>query len=705
MREKEARNKRKKIFALALFLVLISGLGCPLFSQEQGLVAWWKFDLVDKLKANKVLDTIGEIEDVIEGNFKSTRGVVGSALKLDGYTTCILREAKNVPPLEDEFTFEAWFALGAYPWNWCPILSQHESKKAGFYFAVGPRGQLSLQVALNGKWQECTSPDFIIPLRKWVKVTGVYDSSEGLIIYLNDRQVGNLKVKGKISLASNVELRIGMNHEKLKPAYIHREHGTLPGWFSLDGIIDEVKIFNRALTPRQIKANYSENKPKVLPDLPPRIMPSGPPGPGRFGAYYCQLKYYDEWDALWPVGPDPDVVVRFDNSAARVVFWRGTRYSPVWVTGNGLWMADQSVEAWGVGEEDKEGCFEHMQDRHCRYSHVRIIENTPARVVIHWRYAPVSSHNHLWKEDEKTGWACWVDEYYFIYPDLMGIRNVSWKKGSLGKPRQFQETLPLLQPGQHQKDVINVDFAYVSNMKGETRTFSFIENPQVKDKWEPHNFNMQIINFKSREKPFIIFEPGGQMYIFNRDIKELSGGRACDHWPVGQMPCDGRTTQAFDRPSHFLSFPITDPPVHEKGERCWWNGLYGLTEKSIDELAFIAKSWLKAPQLVVKGQGFSSLGYDLGERAYKIMRQGNEAGFSLEIEIKASEDSPLYNPALIILNWGEAQPDLKIDGKSITRGKKFRYGYRYRLEGTDLIMCLQLESTSPQRLRLISGEK
>jgi|Deesub1362A_J573_1020465.scaffolds.fasta_scaffold00427_14 hypothetical protein len=705
MREKEARNKGKKIFALALFWVLIGWLGPTLLSQEPGLVAWWKFDQIDKLKANKVLDIIGEIEDVIKGNFKYTEGVVGSALKLDGYTTCLIRQSKNVPPLRDEFTFEAWIALGAYPWNWCPILSQNESKKSGFYFAVGPRGQLSLQVALNGNWQDCTSPDFVIPLREWVHVAGVYDSSEGLVLYLNGRRVEELKVKGKISFAPDVDLLIGMNHEKVKPASIHREHGTLPGWFSLDGIIDEVKIYNRALTPSLIKANYSENKPKVLPDLPPRLMPSGPPGPGRFGAYYCQLKYYDEWDALWPVGPHPDVVVRFDNSAAKVVFWRGTRYSPVWVTDNGLWMADQSVEAWGVGEEDKEGCFEHMQDRHCRYSHVRIIENNAARVVVHWRYAPVSSHNHLWKENEKTGWACWVDEYYFIYPDVMGVRKVSWKKGSLGKPRQFQETLPLLQPGQRQKDVINADFAYVGNMGGESKTFSFIENPQVTDKWEPHNFNMQIINLKSKSKPFIIFEPGGQMYIFNKDIKELSGGRACDHWPVGQMPCDGRTTQAFDRPSHFLSFPITDPPVHEKEGRCWWNGLYGLTDKSIEELTFIAKSWLNAPRIAVKGDGFVSLGYDRSERVYKIIRKGNEAGFSLELEIKASKDSPIYNPALIILNWGEAQPELKIDGRLIPQGKKFRYGYRYRLEDTDLIIWLQLESVSPQILQLISQEK
>jgi len=41
---------------------------------------------------------------------------------------------------------------------------------------------------------------------------------------------------------------------------------------------------------------------------------------------------------------------------------------------------------------------------------------------------PFSSHNHLWKENEKMGWACWVDEYYFIYPDQTGIHLVRWKK-------------------------------------------------------------------------------------------------------------------------------------------------------------------------------------------------------------------------------------------------------------------------------------
>ena len=93
-----------------------------------------------------------------------------------------------------------------------------------------------------------------------------------------------------------------------------------------------------------------------------------------------------------------------------------------------------------------------MQDRHCRFSHVRIIENTPARVVVHWRYARVSAYNNTWNVDPKTGWELWIDEYYYIYPDASAIRKVSWKKGTLGDTFQLQETLALLHPGQAVSD-------------------------------------------------------------------------------------------------------------------------------------------------------------------------------------------------------------------------------------------------------------
>jgi len=683
----------EKIF-LFLFILMVS-FKPILFAKEDGLVAWWKFNSAD---GNRARDAITGIRDSIEGNFKYTQGVSGTALKLDGFTTCVIRAAKNVPQIGDSFSLETWIALAAYPWNWCPIIAQKD-EGAGFYFAVGPRGQIALKVAQDGRWLECASPDFSVRLREWAHVVAVHDSSEGITLYVDGKQIGKLKIVGSVKYARNADLRIGMNYNKMRPSDIHRDHGTLPAWFSLDGIIDEVKIYNKALNSCEVLSSYQNSKPATSPDLPQWLMPAGPPGPGRFGAYYCKLHYYDEWDSLWPVADDADVVVRFDRSGARVVFWRGTRYSPVWVTENGLWMADQSVEAWGVGDEDKEGCFEHMQDRQCRYSHVRIIESNNARVVVHWRYAPVSSHNHLWGEDEKTGFACWVDEYYYIYPDEAGVRNVSWKKGTLGDNRQFQETLPLLQPGQVNKDVINIDFVTVRNYQGETWTFSFVKDPKVKNKWEPKNFNMQLVNLKSKEKPFIAFEPGSKMYIFDMDVNRLMHYSGNNHWPVGQMPCDGRTSQAPDRPSHFLGFPITDPPIHEKDGIEWWNGLYGLTDKGIEEVAFIASSWINSPKTLVKGNWLVSQGYDMGQRAYLFHRQG--IGNTAEIKFNADKKSPLCNPALVIRDWGESEPELKINGERIERGKTFRYGYRHNLDGsTDLIIWLDLRSATPVTLEV-----
>ena len=40
-----------------------------------------------------------------------------------------------------------------------------------------------------------------------------------------------------------------------------------------------------------------------------------------------KLPCYPEWDALSSVAADPDIVVQFDGTPVRVVFWRGMRYS------------------------------------------------------------------------------------------------------------------------------------------------------------------------------------------------------------------------------------------------------------------------------------------------------------------------------------------------------------------------------------------
>ncbi len=662
----------------------------------RGPVAWWTFD---SAADGVVVDGAADQNDRVEGNFKSIRGSVGNALLFDGFTTVIDRPAAEAPRLAGDFSVEAWVAQGAYPWNWCPIVTQQRDEKAGYAFSVGPRGQIRLQVAIDGAWHSIASEDWLFPLRKWTHIAATFEVGTGITLFADGRGVGTLKLKGEVTFAPDVDLRIGTNHALTKPSNIHREHGTVASFWCLDGAVDELKIYNRAISLTDVAQTFSAATPVRDCEIQPRRMPSGPKGPGRFGAVYCKLDYYEQWDALWRVDEHPDVLIRFDQTPVRVVFWRGSRYSPAWVTDQDQWMADQSVEAWRTGKDDTDGCFEHMQDRLCRYSHVRIVESHDARTVVHWRYAPVSSKNNLWNVDEKTGRACWVDEYYTIYPDAIGVRKPTWKTGTLGRPRQFQESLPFTNPDQYNNDVVEKDFCTVANMQGEQLTLRFDENPAKKLENVPEELTIQRYNFRSPYDPVIIYEPGNRMhYVRDRDIRGYERPGACNHWPVGQARCDGRTVQAADRPTHFLGFPISSPPVHQEGDRTWWNGIYGMTDLPMEKLVTVARSWNYPPRLELS-EGFEERGYDRGQRAFLVDCTDGSTR-DLTIKVAASEESPVYNPAIVILGWGASGVTLTIDDEETVQGPGFRVGRRHGLEDSDLIVWIEHQAAEPFEMTL-----
>jgi hypothetical protein len=676
------------IILLVINLSIVSGK-----AEEIMPVAWWS---LDEVTADSVQDKIKNIQDHLSGNFRVVQGVSGSALKFDGYTTMLTRKDNETPALSAAFTIEAWVAIAAYPWSWCPLIC-HNNNSSGYAFEIGPEGELALKVFSGSAWRNCISNDKI-NLKKWTHVAGIFDPEQGLTVYIDGIEKGRLEFQGQMNPPRRVDLVIGSVQNPAKPAFIHREYGTLPGWYSLDAIIDEVKIYDKARNIADMRKSLVSKMPTTSPDIPLRMLPSTSGGSGRFGAYLTHLKFYWEWDDLWRVGDHPDIVVQFDDSPVRVVFWRGTRYSPAWVTENNLWMADQSVEAW----DNEEGCFEHMQDRHCRYSHVRIIENTPARVVIHWRYAPVSAHDNHWKVNPRTGWGCWIDEYYYIYPDQTGIRKYTWEKGSLNRPRQFQESIPFTGPGQVQGDVINEQYVTVANLKGDKQVFSYIENPQRRtDKTVPENPLIQMHNFKAKNKPFIIFEPGGRMrYLRDMDISSLSRPGSCSHWPIGQMRCDGRTQITTDRATSFLGFPITSPVVHEKANRNWISSLYGMNNQSFDRLVPLARSWIQSPKLIVNSGNVESVNYDFSQRAY-ILNCKDPVLPEAELILDASIDSPLNNACLVLKGWGDTTPIVKVEGVLQVEGKGIKMGHIRNLEGTDLLLWLERESDVPIKISLI----
>ena len=693
------RNACSILIPVLLFGFFLGLVAPAAFAQDPGLVSRWAFD---EGSGPAVLDGAANLKDAIKGHFKYVPGVAGTGLKFDGYTTRVIRKGNAAPRLGDAFTLEAWIAMAALPWNWCPVLSQERNGRIGYSFGVGSRGEFGLKVSVRGEWRECLS-QARIPLKKWTHIAAVFDAAGGIKLFLDGQDAGALSFQGKAVYAGGADLLIGMNPEKRKPTNIvGAGAGTIEGWYAFDGIMDEIRIFNRALAAGELKKAYEARAPLSPPELPARLLPSGPSGPGRFGAYYTKLKYDENWDALWPVGPAADIVVQFDDSPIRVVFWRGTRYGPAWVMENGQWIVDQSMETWN----DTDGCYEHMEDPRCLYSQVRILESTEARVVVHWRYAPVSSRNHFSGVDETSGWGLWVDEYYYFYPDLRAVRKIVWPTEFLGSdsPSQIQETIPLTQPGQDAGDILNPEAITILNLKGESQAYSWpgeMNDPSLSRNLKPENPNIQVVNLKSKAKPFIVFEPGCRMRVYVGRVRdEVSNFSAYNHFPVSLFPSDGRFAVAPDKVASF-SISNTSPPRHEGPESTTWAAwIYGVTEGPFEALATLGRSWANAPELTVQGPGIVSEGYDLSQRAYVLHCRESGKSTTVEGELHASAESPATNIALVVKGWGDGGATLKLDGNAAARGRDFRIGSVRTLEGTDLVVWIKIEAARPVKFVL-----
>jgi hypothetical protein len=695
-----SRGTMKKTSTLA-FLALFS----PLFflalshGQTRQPVAEWKFDETDGAVAR---DSVSGEDDAITGIFRHVDGISAHGLRFDGVSTVVTRKAKMAPHLTNGLTVDAWLAVDVYPWNWVPIVDHRSEEQAGYYFGIDSFGHVGLMLAVNGQWWTLFSTAQV-PLKKWSHIAGTYDPAKGMAIYIDGKPVGELSVQGPMTVAEREDLVIGRVRQATLPAqWIHPK---LPVWFSFCGIMDDVRIFDSSLDPAEIAKLYAAVKAPSGDALPWAILPAGPRGAGLFGGFYTTLKFDDMWDAPRRVAPDSDVVVRFDQAPIRLVFWQGANYTGDWVTENGKWYTDEFLETGGkVDCPGGEDC-EPMSDKENRYSHVRIIENSDARAVVHWRYGLCEVQNLTCANpDPSTGWTDWGDEYFTVYPDGVAVRKQVLWTSNFARWHEFQETIIINAPGTRPEDNIEPAALTLGNMKGETKTYSWSPVPP-KEVDGPEDPNIQIVNMKSRWKPFQIVSPVKSRVTTYTGELTYSMFEWWNHWPVAQVKSSGISAVAPDRPSHSSLSHIFWEPYAQTENTMTKIMLDGLTTKSATELVPLAKSWLSAPAIEVSGPGFTSEGYDQTQRAYVLARPPGSSTNRFRCVLKASPDSPLVNPAIVIKNWGEADPRLVVDGKIVPRGPDFRYGQIRKLEGTDLVIWTKLESTKQTTLDISSPKK
>jgi len=657
----------------------IKGESIKISALEAALLYWPMNEGINQNTLENVSKTTLPVNGV---NAYWKKGVSGTCLSFDSYSNSIVLPSSKVPIINKELSIEAWIAPQEYPFNDAAIID-HLKNNRGYFIGISAKGELIIKIANGDSTQRIKSS--VIPLYKWSHLAISLSKDNELVIYINGKRATIFSNVLPIKDAENTSISVGMTYnERQYPAGAERDiTRSFQTNVVLSGLLDEVKIYNRVISSTEFALAYAALKPTNIQPLEPWYLPVAQNANKGFGANYTQIKYAKEWDGLWRVGNYADIEVNFENSPWRYVFWRGTRYLPSLVTGKdnkAIWSSDQSPEHFN-GQ-----CYEHMSDMQCRFSNIRLIHNSAARVVVHWRNASASI-GYLWPKQNSAGWGIWTDEYWSIYPDGIAVRHQVLHNGADAKIIEMNQNEILLHPGQSPIDALLDNSVIVGDTIGNLQKYYRSgKNAENNNKRFKTYTNLQYINLKSNTKQFQIGEPGMSIDI---ELYKDNYWNGWNHYPIQLIPSDGTTAFQYDRPSS--TCPVTFREIGHQldAETTEAMTLYGLTNRKPEDLIGLNRFWNYTPELT-NIKGANNKGFSKQERAYQLDVYDSSISFTID----ANEKQPLFNPVFIIRNWNKTKTtQITVNGKMLIAKKDYQQGVEIDTNGKQqLVVWLQIET-------------
>ena len=245
---------KKVILNLAAVLIAGLGIGIPVAAQtvviEDGLIGYWSFNK-DTMKGNTVKDVWGDQDAEMIGKLQIVEGKFGEAVRLEGGAGARVQITDDIKKAElptEEMTVELW------------VWDEQFIEWGGYMVAVQDNGAFEKGWLIGTRWKAFSfalssdgadDGDGLLTylnsantydVNEWHHVVGTYDGKE-MKIYVDGKLEGTSSVQsGVINYPDRIFFSMGAYKDDNED-FVHK------------GMIDEVRLYDRALSEKEVSNN------------------------------------------------------------------------------------------------------------------------------------------------------------------------------------------------------------------------------------------------------------------------------------------------------------------------------------------------------------------------------------------------------------------------------------------------------------------
>ena len=209
-----------------------------------GMVGWWPGD-------GDATDLVGVDNGLLLNGATFTTGEVLEAFSFDGVNSTVTMPATALHNAFSALTIDAW----VYPLSNAADTSGNYGRTIvsntdndGFALRIR-NGFVQADLRLSSGDVLSTFSQTLLPLNAWSHVALTYDGTQ-VTAYINGQAIGNVPATGTIRNSQNASTCLMIGNEPFSSS-------VQSGNFGWPGRIDEVEIFNRALSSTEIASIYA----------------------------------------------------------------------------------------------------------------------------------------------------------------------------------------------------------------------------------------------------------------------------------------------------------------------------------------------------------------------------------------------------------------------------------------------------------------